>query len=71
MAKARVLPIGISGSACAVEATVEIDRVEVPALAPGVTLEGENVQEVSAGNPLQASSTALENDPPTGVTVRW
>ena len=44
-------------------------KLELAALAPGVTEVGLKVQVVRAGNPEQENATALLNAPPRGVTV--
>ena len=46
-----------------------IVKVAAAGFPPGVTELGDKLQAVSDGNPLQASLTALENDPPEGETV--
>ena len=52
------------------DAVVAIDKAEVTALPPGVTLLGDRPHEACAGSPLQVSLTAEANDPPSGETVR-
>ena len=47
---------------------VEMVRVVVAALLPGVTVAGANVQLASEGKPVQAKLTCWAN-PPAGVTV--
>ena len=50
-------------------AVVEIIRVELTALDPGVTDAGEKAQTAPAGILEQESATALRTDPDIGVTV--
>ena len=61
---------GADATSAWVDAVVLIVKVDVVGFAPGVTVFGENVQEVFVGKLPQVSRTALAKEPPNGEIVR-